>query len=114
MLITTAPITIHKLNALAKKRFGNMVKAVVDTDKGIMALDADLHADEEAALLDKGSKQEHLWGINLYPEFFGTGSFIEFDSLINVRPSLGNLTRGIDNSDIRLNIRTIVSKLIKS
>jgi hypothetical protein len=58
-LITT-PITRQQLKEIAEKRFGDMVKGVVDIEKGIMALGAELHADEEAFLLEKGSAQRNL------------------------------------------------------
>lgn len=99
------------LSEIAKSQFGNLVKAVVDVEKGIIAIGGELHTDEEAALLDDGSRQEHLWGINLYPEEEGEG-FIEFDSMINVRPSSGNRSRGVESEDIQVKIKMIVSKLI--
>jgi len=91
--------------------FGNFVKAVVDVEKQIMALGGELHADEEALLLERGSRQHNLWGINLYPELQGE-EFIEFDSLINLRPIQGNRTRGIDDAGIRQRIKEIVNSLI--
>jgi hypothetical protein len=77
-----------------------MVKAVVDVEKEIMAVDAELHADEEALLLEKGSRQEDLWGINIYPEM-PENERIEFDAMINLRPSQGNRTRGVDAPETR-------------
>lgn len=71
---------------MAEGLFGNMVKAVVDVDRKVMALDGELRADEEALLLESGSRQESLWGINIYPELEGPDR-IEFDSMINIRPS---------------------------
>lgn len=112
MKILDTPIALSELKTLATARFGNLVKAVVDIEKGIMAIDAELHADEEAELLSQGSKQENLWGINLYPDLTGDG-FVEFDSMINVRPSAGNVSRGINDPKIQKTIRDIVSKLIK-
>jgi len=91
--------------------FGNLVKAVVDVRKGVMAVGGELHADEEAFLLEKESQQRNLWGINLYPELQG-GEFIEFDSVINLRPMHGNRTRGVDDSQIRQKIIETVNKLI--
>lgn len=96
---------------MTQKMFGNLVKAVVDIEKEIMAVDAELHADEEAELLKNGSKQENLWGINLYPEMTGD-NFIEYDSLINLRPSQGNRSRGIDDAKVREKIKRIVNKLV--
>ena len=112
MKIINKPITVSELNKFAKQRFGNLVKAVVDVEKEIMAIDGELHADEEALLLEKGSRQESLWGINLYPELEGS-DFIEFDSMINLRPSVKNMTRGIDNPKRRKKIIKMVNKLVK-
>lgn len=97
---------------MAKDLFGNMVKAVVDIDKKIMAVDGELHADEEALLLEHGSKQENLWGINIYPDML-ENEWIEFDSMINLRPGQDNRTRGVDNPDIRQKIREIVNERIE-
>ena len=96
---------------LAADRFGEMVKAVVDVSLGIMALDADLHADEEALLLASGSKQQDLWGINLYPGLPGD-DWLEFDSMINLRPSSGNGSRGVEDPNVRRRIRAVVDALV--
>ena len=85
-------VTRHELNEMAKEQFGDMVKAVVDVEQRIMAIGGELHSDEEAVLLDQGSAQKNLWGINLYPEQ-PVSEWIEFDSMINVRPSGGNRSR---------------------
>ncbi len=74
-----------------------------------MAIGGELHSDEEAELLATSSKQENLWGINIYPDA-DDESFI--DSLINLKPSLGNRTRGVDNSELRKKIIEIVNSLI--
>jgi hypothetical protein len=92
--------------------FGDLVKAVVDVERKIMAIGGELHSDEEALLLEDGSKQENLWGINIYPGL-QNDNWIEFDSMINVRPSQDNRTRGIDNDEIRKKIVGIVSDLVK-
>ena len=76
-----------------------------------MAVDAELHADEEELLLRNSSKQENLWGINIYPKQ-DTENRIEFDSLINLRPSLGNYSRGVDDLKIRERIKEIVYGLL--
>jgi len=99
------------LKAMAQSGFGNLVKAVVDIDREIMAVDAELHADEEALLLENGSRQENLWGINIYPELEGANR-IEFDSMINIRPSRGNRSRGVDDMKIREKVLHVVQRLI--
>ncbi|MFA6396706.1 MAG: DUF5674 family protein [Sulfurimonas sp.] len=105
------PITRAQLLEFSQKMFGGLVKAVVDIDQEIMLVDAELHADEEAKLLDQGSKQDVLWGINLYPEETGD-DFIEFDSMINVRPRQNNRSRSIESEEVRNKIQAIVKKLV--
>lgn len=96
---------------MAAAGFGNMVKAVVDVEQQLLAVDAELHADLEALLLEKGSQQKNLWGINFYPDLEGE-DFVEFDSMINMRPSQGNPSRGVDREEIRKQILSIVQKSI--
>ncbi len=112
MIIVSESISLAELKKMAEERFGHFVKAVIDIEKEIMAVDAELHADEEALLLEKGSRQEDLWGINIYPEM-PENERIEFDSMINLRPSQGNRTRGVDVPEIRQKIIKIVNKRVK-
>jgi hypothetical protein len=91
MIIVSQSISLAELKRMAEERFGNLVKAVIDIEKEIMAVDAELQADEEALLLEKGSRQEDLWGINIYPEMLESER-LEFDSMINLRPSLSNMS----------------------
>ena len=111
MKIVTETLSVAELKQIAASAFGNLIKAVVDVDRELIAVDAELHSDLEALLLDNGSKQKSLWGINLYPDIEGN-EFVEFDSLINIRPSLGNRTRGVENEEIRKKIASIVAKRI--
>lgn len=111
MKIITDKITLAELSEMAEKMFGNLVKAVVDVEKEIMAVNAELHVDLETKLLANDSKQENLWGINLYPEISGH-DFIEFDSMINLKPAQGNRTRGVESAEIQEKIRRIVNRLV--
>lgn len=113
MTIVKDKIALAELKDMAQKMFGNLVKAVVDIEKGIMAVDTELHADEEAVLIQDGSKQQNLWGINLYPDLYGKNGWIEFDSMINLRPSGGNKTRGVENKQTQKKIIAIVNKLVE-
>lgn len=101
-----------RLSALAEAQFGDMVKAVVDVERRVMAIGGELHSDEEAALIEDGSAQEHLWGINLYPAE-SDDAWIEFDSMINVRPSQGNRSRDVEDGTLRDRIRQIVTVLVE-
>lgn len=112
-LITTS-ISIDTLKKMAEKMYHNLVKAVVDIEQGIMVVDAELHADQEAYLLEQGSKQENLWGINIYPEHINKNDdWLEFDSMINIRPNQGNRSRSVENEKVRQKIQSIVEKLIQ-
>jgi hypothetical protein len=106
------PITMDELRHLAACRFGDMVKGVVDLRLGVILLDADLHADQEAELLASGSAQADLWGINLYPDL-PEPDWIEFDSMINLRPSSGNRSRGVDDTATREAIVELVGRLVR-
>jgi hypothetical protein len=109
--IVDEELRVEELKQMAAGTFGDMVKAVVDIDRGIIAVDGELHSDLEAMLLEDGSRQANLWGINFYPDLPGD-EFIEFDSLINIRPSRDNISRGVENEEIREKIRSIVAKRI--
>ena len=102
----------EELKRIAEEQFGDLLKAVVDVEQEIMAVGGELHADEEAFLIEQeASKREHTWGINLYPEKTSQ-DWIEFDSVINLKPSFGNRSRGVDNVEIQKKIRNIVEKLV--
>lgn len=111
MKIISETLTLDELKQMAANMYGNLVKAAVDIDREILAVDAELHSDLEALLLENGSKQKSLWGINLYPEIQGDG-FIEFDSMINMRPSQSNMSRGVDDEKIRNKIIEIIEKKV--
>ncbi len=87
------------------------VKAVVDVQKKIMTIGGDLHADGEQVLLQEGSRQEDLWGINLHPEE-SAERWIEFDSMINIRPQQGNRSRHVEDPALQTEIQSIVTSLI--
>jgi hypothetical protein len=106
------PIAFDELRRLVPGRFRHFVKGVVDLRRGVLLLDADMHADQEAALLAEGSDQRDLWGINLYPDIDGT-DWLEFDSMINLRPSFGNRSRGVDEAATREAIATLVDALVR-
>lgn len=77
-----------------------------------MAVGGELHADEEAILLEQGSDQRHLWGINIYPGL-PRDECIEFDSMVNIRPAQGNRSRGVDDPATRETILQILEELVR-
>ena len=111
MIILDKPISRAELSELAHNFYEDMIKGVVDVRQQLLALDAELHSDLESMLLEEGSNQEDLWGINLYPEMEGE-DFIEFDSLINIRPRQGNRSRDVEDEAIREQIRQVVDKFM--
>lgn len=98
---------------MAEKMFGSFVKAVVDIEKEIMAIDGELHVDLAKLLVEEGSKNENLWGVNIHPDKVGGDNWIEFDSMINLKPQMNNRTRGVENQEIREKIIKIVKQHIE-
>lgn len=97
---------------MANEGFGDIVKAVVDVDKEIMAVGGELHSDEEIFLVEKeNSGRGNTWGVNIYPGK-SLDELIEFDSMINLKPHFGNRSRDVENPEIKEKIRKIVKELI--
>jgi hypothetical protein len=55
-----------------------------------------------------------LWGINLYPSQYGQADWIEFDSMINIRPRQGNRSRGVEDPIAQEKIKAVVGRLVRS
>jgi hypothetical protein len=101
-----------RLKEIAAGQFGDFVKVVVDVDRGLLAIGGDLHADEEAMLIDGGSIQRNLWGINLYPDL-PSHQWVEFDAMINVRPAEGNKSRNVESPTVRERILAIIASQVR-
>jgi len=101
-------ISVSELLAMSEKMSEPLVKGVVDINDQLLVVDAEMHVDQEQFLLERGSKQSDLWGINLWPGQYGTDGFIEFDSMINIRPWQNNRSRSVDNQTLRERIKAIV------
>jgi hypothetical protein len=106
-------ISIDELSEMAQKMYGNLVKGVVDLNKNILVVDVEMHVDAEQFLLESGSLQNDLWGINLYPAVLNTEEFIEFDSMINIRPRQNNMSRGVEDEKNRQKIALLISEKVK-
>ena len=105
-------ITVDELRAMSEYMSEPLVKGVVDITKRLLVIDAGLHSDEELFLLQRGSRQADLWGINLWPELYGAEEFVEFDSMINIRPEQSNRSRGVEDNSIRKMICDIVAEKV--
>jgi hypothetical protein len=111
MILIDQPIPLKELTQQVTSGFSDLIKIVVDTDKKIIAADAELHADLEEILLSKGSGQEFLWGANLYPQR-SADDFIEYTAFINIRPAQNNRSMEIEDEELRQQVKDIINKLI--
>ena len=109
--IIDSPVDIREIRRLAEASYGDMVKAVVDIERRVMAVGGELHADAEAVLLEHGSKQADLWGINIYPDNV-LAERLEYTSLINISPRRANRSMTVEDSVLRQRIAEIVNNLI--
>jgi hypothetical protein len=91
--------------------FEDMVKYVVDVERGLIGLGGDMHADAEQLLLEDGSRQADLWGANYYPGR-GRDDCIEYTSLINIRPAAGNRSMEIQDPALRQRVRDLTWALV--
>ena len=112
MKILDKNITRDELRQMAEKMFGNLVKVVVDIEREVVAIDAELHVDLAELLVKNGSTNKNLWGANIYPDSTGA-DWLEFDSMINLKPQFNNRTRGIDDPVIQEKIAGILKKYIE-
>ena len=103
-------ISDAKLRAHLNNPFPEMIKFVVDVEKEILALGGEMHADAEETLLEYGSEQKNLWGGNVYPD--SKTEKIEYNSLINIRPSQNNRSLDIQDERLKEKIKDIVYKLL--
>jgi len=111
IVLISERIGMSQLAQLVDRFFTDMVKYVVDLERGIAAVGGELHADAEQLLLEDGSRQEDLWGANYYPGR-GPAECIEFTALINIRPSRGNRSMEIEDSDVCDRVRDLTYRLI--
>lgn len=113
MQVVDKNISINELKSMAaRNKSAYLVKAVVDIQKEIMAVDLEMHADGECLLIEKcSSEADALWGVLIHPDQDGDNR-IECNSMINFRPFLGNKSRFIENSEIKEKIKAIANKLI--
>lgn len=111
ILVVRSPIDRETLQALAKEWHYSLVKGVVDIERGLVALGGEWHMDANNRLIEEGSRQEHLWGFNIYPKDKGDAA-IEYISLINIRPMQGNRGMEIRDEEIRALARAAIAKTV--
>ncbi len=111
IVAVSARLARPELARLVRLYFEDMVKYVVDVERGVAAVGGEMHADAEALLLEQGSRQADVWGANYYPGK-GRAECIEFTSLINIRPAQGNRSMVIEDAALRERVRELTFSLI--
>jgi hypothetical protein len=89
-------------------QYESMIKIVVDIRRRILAGGGEMHADCESVLLEDGSEQDDLWGANWYPD----EQRVEFESLINIRPRLGNRNIVIQDENLRKQVDSVTREIL--
>lgn len=112
--LIASPTSLAHLTHVAERTFGDLglVKAAVDVERRVMAIGGGLHVDEQAVLLNDGSRQRDVWGINLYPAQYGSPDWLEFDSTINLRPP-GNRSRSVQDPATQALVIDVVRALVR-
>ena len=98
------PIQIREMLA----EYGSMIKIAVDIRRKTLAGGGEMHADCEQVLLENGSEQDDIWGANWYP----ADQRVEFEALINIRPTLGNRGMLIQSQEIRNLIEEVTRSIL--
>lgn len=111
IVVLSSKIEPAELARLVGDPFEDMVKFVVDIEQGVAAVGGELHADAQDILIERGSRQESVWGGNYFPGR-GPDACIQYTSLINIRPARGNRAMVIEDTGLREKVRAIVFRLI--
>jgi hypothetical protein len=112
MQILAKPLNREEFQKIADHIFGNMLKAVVDVKREVVAIDAELHVDLAEFLVENGSTGNDLWGINIYPAM-SRDDWLEYDSMVNLKPQLGNRSRDVEDPIVRAKIRKILERYVR-
>ena len=105
--ILIQPATSSQIQEMLQEYEG-VIKIVVDIRRRVLSGGGEMHADCESVLLDDGSEQDDLWGANWYPG----EQRIEFESLINIRPRLGNRNIVIQDENLRRQVEKITREIL--
>ncbi len=100
----TTPTQIQEM----LQEYEDMIKIVVDIRRRFLSGGGEMHADCKSVLLDNGSEQDDLWGANWYP----SEQRIEFESLINIRPRLGNRNILIQDENLRKQVESVTREIL--
>ncbi|HEY4496335.1 MAG TPA: DUF5674 family protein [Candidatus Paceibacterota bacterium] len=104
-------ISLKELQTLAKEFYGSMTKGVADIERGVVAFGGEYHMEANMSLIEDGSGQSNLWGFNVYLNK-PREDWLEYTSLINIRPAAGNFDMMIGDEQIRQKVKEIVNSKI--
>lgn len=104
-------ISLEELQTLAKEFYGAMIKGVADIERGVAAFGGEYHMEANMILIEDGSGQSNLWGFNVYFKK-PREDWLEYISLINIRPVDGNFDMMIGDEQIRNKVKEIVNSKI--
>lgn len=107
LLIIQKKATDEEIKKMSED-FDGYIKAVIDIERGILAVGGKRHFEGEQKLLGVGSKQQDLWGGGVDLKT----NEIDYNSIINLRPSQDNPSRDIMSAEIRKKFDKIIKDLI--
>lgn len=107
LLLITKHATKEQIEQ-ASQDLAGYIKVVVDVEKEILTAGGMKHVEGEQLLLKHDSNQENLWGGGFDVET----EEIDYDSMINIRPSQGNSSRQVMDEAIREKMDTTIKKLL--
>ena len=111
ILIVTDSIAVSELEAIAKEFYYPLLKGVVDIEKEVVAFGGEWHMDANKLLMESGSSQQNVWGFNIFLDR-PHESWLEYTSLINIRPELGNRSTTVRDETIRDKMKNIINSKI--
>lgn len=103
IIIANKQVTPEQIQQMAAD-YDGYIKFVVDISQKILAGGGERHVEGEQKLLELGSKQDDLWGGGIDLET----KEIDYNSMINLRPSQNNPSREVLSDTIRKKIDEIV------
>lgn len=93
------PVSMNDVRVFAQEDYGTMIKGTVDIVENKVAIGGDYHMETCELLVEHGSSHQNIWGFNIRFEENQAG-ILEFDSLVNIKPALGNKSRSVENPEV--------------
>ncbi len=110
--IVKQKLSHEELATITKENYGDMMKVVVDIEKGICAVGGEFHAEGKKLLMEKeGCEAKNLYGARLYP-WQSPENRLDYTSQINPRPEEGRNNATIEDKDLRKTIKAVINKLL--